>query len=180
MYAVAGKSFRTESVETITLQKACTYVADALEFTNKRVVSLADPETFLKDLYPDAGNIYADYVDAVFKTVESGVLRGNGVDNLNPKQTLTHAKAYKLICAFIGLPEFISIIKDQPEKWELVFSDEFNGTEINADVWQLAKGTYATHIASLRSEDGLLLRYLREQGPHLLHEPRRHRQRRAL
>lgn len=153
LYAVAGKPFRSADDSDATLQKSCLYVADALEYSGKRVVSLSDPETFLADMYPDASDIFVDYVDAVFKTVESGVLRGNGVDNLNPKQILTYDKAYDMICAFIGLPEFVSIIKDAPEKWELVFSDEFNGTEINTDVWELAKGTYSTHIASLRSAD---------------------------
>ena len=157
LYAVAGKPFRSQDGETTTLQKSCLYVADALEFSGKRVVTLADPKTFLADMYPDASEIFVNYEDAVFKTVESGVLRGNGVDNLNPKQILTHAKAYEMISAFIALPEFVSIIKDEPEKWELVFSDEFNGTEINTDVWQLAKGTYATHIASLRSADDQML-----------------------
>ncbi|MBQ2968744.1 MAG: family 16 glycosylhydrolase [Clostridia bacterium] len=153
LYGVIGETHNQTDTGEMTVQKACTFVADALEKSGKRIISLADPKTFLADMYPDAGTIYSGYVDAVFKTVESGVLRGNGVDNLNPYDVLTGDMAYDMLSAFIALPEFVSPIKENPDAWELVFSDEFNGTEINTDVWQLATGGYSGHIASLRSAD---------------------------
>ena len=80
-----------------------------------------------------------------------GVINGTSDTTLSPKNTATRAEAAALLkrymetCVGSGPPA--------GQEWVLTFSDEFNGTEINTDVWELAKGTYSTHIASLRSAD---------------------------
>lgn len=150
-----------EPDRAITRQEMAVMIYNALSYEEKLKNTQIEDNYYLNQ-FADGQDI-ADWArTGAAKCVENEIINGMETEDgisFAPNDLTNRAQAAAMLARYIDVEPYIGPLAEG--EWDLVFHDEFDGTELNTDVWQSESG-YPSHILSsrwpenIKVEDGMV------------------------
>lgn len=150
-----------EPDRAITRQEMAVMIQNALSYEGKLKNTQIEDSYYLEQ-FVDGATI-ADWAKTgAAKCVENEIINGIEAESgmaFMPEELTNRAQAAAMLARYIDVEPYIGPLAEG--EWEMVFHDEFDGTELDTDVWESQAG-YPSHIMSSRwpenvkVEDGMV------------------------
>ncbi|MBR3941813.1 MAG: S-layer homology domain-containing protein [Clostridia bacterium] len=138
----------------ITRQEMSAMIVNGIKVAGKYKNTLIEADYFLKD-FSDKDSIALWAKEFVARATEFEIIKGiekDGVLTFSPEENSTRAQAAVMLKRFLDVDAYVGPLGEG--EWELTFHDEFDGDDLNDDVWDSVNGPHS-HIASSRYRENV-------------------------
>ena len=138
----------------ITRQEMSAMIVNGIKAAGKYKNTLIEADYFLKD-FSDKDSIASWAKEFVARATEFEIIKGiekDGVLTFSPEENSTRAQAAVMLKRFLDVDAYVGPLGEG--EWELTFHDEFDGDDLNDDVWDSVNGPHS-HIASSRYRENV-------------------------
>ena len=138
----------------ITRQEMSAMIVNGVKTAGKFKNTLIEADYFLKD-FTDKDSIAPWAKEFVARATELEIIKGiekNGNLTFSPEENSTRAQAAVMLKRFLDVDAYVGPLGEG--EWELTFHDEFDGDDLNDDVWDSVNGPHS-HIASSRYRENV-------------------------
>ena len=143
-----------EPDKPITRQEMAAMIVNGVKYAGKFKNTLIEAEYFLKD-FTDQDSIAPWAKEFVARATELEIIMGiekDGQLTFSPDENSTRAQAAVMLKRFLDVDAYVGPLGEG--EWELTFHDEFDGDDLNDDVWDSVNGAHS-HIASSRYRENV-------------------------
>ncbi len=138
----------------ITRQEMSAMIVNGIKAAGKYKNTLIEAEYFLKD-FTDKDTIAPWAKEFVARATEFEIIKGiekDGLLTFSPEENSTRAQAAVMLKRFLDMDAYVGPLGEG--EWVLTFHDEFDGDDLNDDVWDSVNGPHS-HIASSRYRENV-------------------------
>ena len=143
-----------EPDKAITRQEMSAMIVNGVKCAGKFKNTMIESSYFLKN-FADKDSIAPWAKEFVACATELEIIKGiekDGVLTFSPEENSTRAQAAVMLKRFMDVDEYVGPLGEG--EWELTFHDEFDGDDLNDDVWDSVNGPHG-HIASSRYRENV-------------------------
>ena len=138
----------------ITRQEMSAMIVNGVKVAGKFKNTLIEADYYLNN-FSDKDSIASWAKEFVARATELEIIKGiekNGALTFSPEENSTRAQAAVMLKRFLDLDAYVGPLGEG--EWELTFHDEFDGDDLNDDVWDSVNGPHS-HIASSRYRENV-------------------------
>lgn len=143
-----------EPEKAITREEMSAMIVNAAKYVNKFKNTLIEADYYLND-FTDKDTIASWAKEPVARATELGIIKGiekDGAMTFAPQENSTRAQAAVMLKRFLDIDAYVGPLGNG--EWELTFHDEFDGDDLNDEVWDSVNGPHS-HIASSRYRENV-------------------------